>query len=214
MRICLVYDCLFPLHRRRRRALVSQPRRAAGGRWTRGHLPDPAPVGARRARIELDARVRVVTAGPRMALYTPDGRRRILPPLVFGLGVLRAPAPPRPPLRRRAHLRLPILLAARRSLVRPLMGFELVVDWFEVWSRAYWREYLGGVGRARWRARAAPVRAGSAARLLLLRAPCARACASEGLRGPVTVLRGLYAGATQPAHAAGRRSRVVLFAGG
>ena len=26
------------------------------------------------------------------------------------------------------------------------MGFGLVVDWFEVWSRAYWRDYLGGVG--------------------------------------------------------------------
>ena len=39
-----------PLHRRRRRALVPQPRRAAGRRRPRGHLPDPAPVGARRAR--------------------------------------------------------------------------------------------------------------------------------------------------------------------
>ena len=38
------------LHRRRRRALVPQPRRAARGRGARGHLPDAAPVGARRAR--------------------------------------------------------------------------------------------------------------------------------------------------------------------
>ena len=30
--------------------------------------------------------------------------------------------------------------------LRALMGFELVVDWFEVWSRSYWREYLGAVG--------------------------------------------------------------------
>ena len=36
------------------------------------------------------------------------------------------------------------LLAA--ALVRPLRRFRLVVDWHEVWSRDYWREYLGPVG--------------------------------------------------------------------
>ncbi len=37
-----------PVHGRRRRALVSQPRRAPRGRRARGHLPDAAPVGPRR----------------------------------------------------------------------------------------------------------------------------------------------------------------------
>ena len=32
--------------------------------------------------------VRVITVGPRFNLYTESGRRRIFPPLVFGLGVL------------------------------------------------------------------------------------------------------------------------------
>ncbi len=36
------------------------------------------------------------------------------------------------------------LLAA--GAARPLARFELVVDWFEVWSRSYWRDYLGALG--------------------------------------------------------------------
>ena len=50
-----------------------------------------------------------------MALYTDSGRRRILPPLVFGAGRALASAAPRPPLRRRAHVLVPLLLAARRG---------------------------------------------------------------------------------------------------
>jgi glycosyltransferase involved in cell wall biosynthesis len=74
----------------------------------------------------------------------------MLPPLVFGAGVL-------------AHL----LIRGRRydvvhtasfpyfsvlgvAAARRLGGFRLVVDWHEVWSRAYWREYLGGLGRVGW----------------------------------------------------------------
>ena len=67
MRICLVYDCLYPLHGRRRRALVPQPLRAARRRRSRRHLSDAAPVGAgERAEVEG---VRVVAVGPRMELY-------------------------------------------------------------------------------------------------------------------------------------------------
>ena len=85
VRICLVYDCLFPHTvggaERRYRNLAE--RLAAEGhevtyltlrQWGRREAP------------QIDPRVRVVTAGPRMALYG-GGRRRILPPLVFGLGV-------------------------------------------------------------------------------------------------------------------------------
>ena len=36
------------------------------------------------------------------------------------------------------------LLAA--ALLRPLGRYRIVVDWFELWSEAYWREYLGGKG--------------------------------------------------------------------
>ena len=126
---------------------------------------------------DLDERVRVVTAGPRMALYTPGGRRRILPPLVFGLGVF---------LHLLRHGRrydvvhtcsFPYFSLLAAALLRPLMGFELVVDWFEVWSRSYWRELPRRRRRARGRARAAAVRTRSPARVLLLRAARRSACA-------------------------------------
>ncbi len=87
MRICIVYDCLFPY--------------TVGGaeRWYRNLAERLAQDGhevtyltlrqwERGERAQIDERVRVLTAGPRMALYTAGGRRRILPPLVFGLGVL------------------------------------------------------------------------------------------------------------------------------
>ncbi|HEX7941924.1 MAG TPA: glycosyltransferase, partial [Gemmatimonadaceae bacterium] len=148
MRVCLVYDCLFPHTvgggERWYRALAE--RLAADGhhvtyltlrQWERG--ADPGVPG-------VDVRV----VGPRMPLYVSDasGRRRILPPLVFGLGVLW-------------HLLLhgrrydavhtssfPYFSLLAAALVRPLHGYRLVVDWFEVWSRAYWRSYLGRAGGA------------------------------------------------------------------
>jgi glycosyltransferase involved in cell wall biosynthesis len=36
------------------------------------------------------------------------------------------------------------LLAA--ALVQPFGRYRIVVDWFEFWSRSYWRRYLGSVG--------------------------------------------------------------------
>src|SRR5258708_31925086 len=87
MRICVIYDCLFPY--------------TVGGaeRWYRNVAERLAQEGHdvtyltlrqwdRGERLDLDARIRVVTAGPRMALYTSSRRRRILSPLVFGAGVL------------------------------------------------------------------------------------------------------------------------------
>jgi glycosyltransferase involved in cell wall biosynthesis len=196
MRVCVVYDCLFPYTvggaERWYRNLAE--RLSADGhevtyltlrQWDRGE------------RIDLDERVRVVTAGPRMALYTPGGRRRILPPLVFGLGVL-------------LHLlrngrrydvvhtcSFPYFSLLAAALVRPLTRFELIVDWFEVWSRSYWLDYLGGAGG----------RVGALVQRLCALVPQRAFCFSElhaqrlreeGLRGPVTVLRGLYGGPSEP----------------
>lgn len=210
MRVCLVYDCLFP--------------HTVGGaeRWYRDLAERLAAEGhevtyltlrqwKRGERAQIDERVRVVTAGPHMPLYTAGGRRRILPPLVFGLGVL-------------AHLArhgrrydavhtcsFPYFSLLAAALVRPLMGFELVVDWFEVWSRSYWLGYLGGAGG----------RVGALVQRLCALVPQRAFCFSqlhaerlraEGLRGTVTVLRGLYSGSVEPAsaHAA---EPIVLFAG-
>ncbi len=192
MRVCVVYDCLFP--------------HTVGGaeRWYRNLAERLAADGhevtyltlrqwPRGERAQIDERVRVVSAGPRMALYTADGRRRILPPLVFGLGVL-------------AHLlrhgrryeivhtaSFPYFSLLAAGLTRSFARFALVVDWHEVWSRDYWREYLGRVGGE----------IGYAVQLLCARIPQHAFCFSrlhsarlrgEGLRGEVTLLEGEYSG--------------------
>src|SRR5215210_6958225 len=83
MRVCLVYDCLFPY--------------TVGGaeRWYRNLGERLAAEGHEVAYLTLRQwerggvgevpGVRVVSVGPRMDLYAADGGRRILPPLVFGL---------------------------------------------------------------------------------------------------------------------------------
>jgi glycosyltransferase involved in cell wall biosynthesis len=210
MRICVIYDCLFPFTvggaERWYRNLAE--RLAADGhevtyltlrQWDRGEPP------------VLDGPVRVVAVGPRMALYTDSGRRRILPPLVFGLGVLWH-------LLRRGRrydvvhtCAFPYFSLLAAAALRPLRRYGLVVDWFEVWSRSYWHDYLGGIqgriGALVQRACAAvPQRAFCFSELHAAR------LRAEGLRGDVTVLRGLYAGSLQPA-AVRAPDPLVLFAG-
>jgi glycosyltransferase involved in cell wall biosynthesis len=209
MKICLVYDCLFP--------------HTVGGaeRWYRDLAQRLAADGhevtyltlrqwPRGEHAQIDARVRVVTAGPRMALYTASGRRRILPPLLFGAGVLLHL------LRHGARYDVvhtcsfpyfPLLAAAA---VRPLRRYGLVVDWFEVWSREYWRDYLGGIAGL----------VGLSVQRLCARVPQRAFCFSElharrlegeGLVGPRIVLRGLYSGTTVPPEASSPVP-LVLFA--
>src|SRR5947209_16036463 len=141
MRICLVYDCLFPhtVGGAERWYRNLGERLAADGhdvtyltlrQWERG--TDPGVPGVT---------VRVV--GPRMELYAGPGHRRVLPPIVFGAGVLwhLLRHGRRYDVVHTASFPYFSLLAA--ALARRLWRFHLVVDWHEVWSRSYWREYLG-----------------------------------------------------------------------
>jgi glycosyltransferase involved in cell wall biosynthesis len=86
------------------------------------------------------------------------------------------------------------LLAA--GLVRPFRRFQLVVDWHELWTRAYWREYLGAVGGTLgWLVQRACLK-------LRQRAYCfsqlhAERLRAEGVHGDVTVLPGEYAGSVE-----------------
>jgi len=213
MRVCVVYDCLFPYTI------------GGGERWYRDLAERLAKAGhevtyltlrqwERGEPVQLEGDVRVLAVGPRMALYTASGRRRILPPLVFGAGVF-------------VHLlrhgrgydvvetaAFPYFSLLAAAAVRPLARFELVVDWFEVWSRSYWREYLGAAGG----------RVGALVQRLCALVPQRAFCLSElhaerlreeGLRGPVTVLRGLYEAGGKPAAApaSGPAQPLVLFAG-
>ncbi|MGH2841924.1 MAG: glycosyltransferase family 4 protein, partial [Solirubrobacteraceae bacterium] len=101
------------------------------------------------------------------------------------------------------------LLAA--GLMRRVGGYRLVVDYHELWSREYWREYLGPVGgRIGWLVQLAGVRLRQSA--FCFAQLTGRRLREEGLRGPVTVLEGEYAGALQPARPREAQPTVV-FAG-
>jgi glycosyltransferase involved in cell wall biosynthesis len=210
MNICIVYDCLFPFTvggaERWYRSLAE--RLAAEGhrvtyltlrQWDRGGRP------------KLQGGVRVVAVGPRLGLYTEGGRRRILPPLVFGLGVLAH-------LLRRGRrydvvhtCSFPYFSLLAAGVARRLGRYRLVVDWHEVWSDDCWREYLGAFGGA----------IGGLVQRLCARLRQRAFCFSrlhearlheEGLRGEVTVLEGEYAGSTEPP-VAREAQPLVVFAG-
>lgn len=209
MRVCIVYDCLFPHTvggaERWYRSLAE--RLAADGhqviyltlrQWARG--VDPGVAG-----------VEVHAVGPRMALYTESGRRRTVPPIVFGLGVFWHL------LRRGAAYDVvhtcsfPYFSLLAAALLRGRKRYRLVVDWFEVWSRGYWRDYLGRVGGdVGWAVQRlcarVPQRAFCFSRLY------ARRLREEGLTGEITLLAGVYDGTldARPGHAA---QPLVLFAG-
>jgi glycosyltransferase involved in cell wall biosynthesis len=224
VRVCIVYDCLYPYtvggaerwYRNLAERLAGEGHEVTYltlHQWERG---ERAHVGARSADGSASgASVRVVGAGPRMELYTGD-RRRILPPLVFGAGVLWH-------LLRKGRrydvvhsASFPYFSLLGAALARVIWRFELVVDWHEVWSREYWREYLGRAAGA----------VGYAVQLMCARVPqrafCfselhARRLRAEGLRGEVTVLRGQYAGSPDAggadAAASAPREPLVVFAG-
>ena len=208
MRVLIVYDCLFPYTI------------GGGERWYRNLAERLSADGHevtyltlrqwdRATRPELPG-IAVRSAGPRMRLYT-GGRRRIAPPLVFGGGVLWH-------LLRRGRrydvvhtASFPFFSLLATAIVRPLHRYGLVVDWFELWTRDYWRDYLGPVGG----------RVGFAVQRLCLRVPqraftLAHATAArlraEGVHGDVEVLTGLQEVATGP-RARRPAQAVLVFAG-
>jgi glycosyltransferase involved in cell wall biosynthesis len=153
--------------------------------------------------------VRVVAVAPQMPLYA-DGRRRVLPALVFGLGVLLhlVRRGGRYDVVHTASFPYFSLLAA--TLVRPLARYHVVVDWHEFWTREYWREYLGPLGgRFGWKVQRfclrVPQRAFCFSRLV------ERRLLAEGVQGEVTLLEGQFEG--EPAAAPLPAELVVVFAG-
>jgi glycosyltransferase involved in cell wall biosynthesis len=209
MHICLIYDCLFPHTvggaERWYRNLAE--RLAADGhevtyltlrQWDRG--VDPSVAG-----------VDVKIVGPRMKLYAGPGHRRILPPVVFGAGVL---------WHLLCHGRrydivhtcsFPYFSLLAAAIAKPLHGFRLGVDWFEVWSRGYWREYLGRwAGDVGWLVQRLCARVGQ--RAFCFSRLYERRLRAEGLHGEITMLAGAYDGPLELA-AARRAEPFVVFAG-
>jgi glycosyltransferase involved in cell wall biosynthesis len=191
VRVCLVYDCLFPHTvggaERWYRSLAE--RLAADGhevtyltlrQWEKGARPDVPGVAVR-------------AVGPRMALYSGPGRRRVLPPIVFGAGVLwhllRG--------RRRYDVvhtaSFPYFSLLAAAVARRRGGYRLVVDWHEVWTRSYWREYLGRLGGdIGWLVQRLCVR--TAQHAFCFSRLHATRLREEGLKGEVTILAGEYDG--------------------
>jgi glycosyltransferase involved in cell wall biosynthesis len=187
--ICLVYDCLYPY--------------TVGGaeRWFRalaerlvdeGHEVTYLTLRQWEGGDEPEIRgVRVVEVGPRVELYA-GGRRRIGPALRFGAGVLQH-------LLRHGRrydvvhcASTPFFALHAAGLARRRGRYRLLVDWIEVWTGAYWREYLGRIGGSvAWAVQRLATRFGERAFCYSrLHADRLRA---EGFRGPIDVV-GVYAG--------------------
>jgi glycosyltransferase involved in cell wall biosynthesis len=195
VRICLVYDCLFPY--------------TVGGaeRWYRSLSERLAADGHEvtyltlrqwdRAEKPAVTGVTVRTVGPRMMLYDGPGHRRVLPPLVFGAGVLWH-------LLRHGRryevvhtCSFPYFSLLAAALLAPLHGYRIAADWFEVWSRRYWREYLGRrMGDVGWLVQRLCARVPQHA--FCFSTLYARRLREEGLRGEITMLAGAYDGLLQP----------------
>jgi glycosyltransferase involved in cell wall biosynthesis len=209
MRICIVYDCLFPW--------------TYGGaeRWYRNLAERLASEGHEvtyltRLQWESDdpprlPGVRVLAVSGRDELYGADGNRRVGPPLRFGRGVL-------------GHLlrhggrydvvhtaSFPYFSLLAAGAARRRHGYGLVVDWHEVWTRGYWEQYLGRAGGA----------VGYAVQLACVRIPQRAFCFSrlhrdrlveEGLRSAPEILEGEYAGDLTPPEP-NESQPLVVFAG-
>jgi glycosyltransferase involved in cell wall biosynthesis len=211
VRVCIVYDCLYPW--------------TVGGaeRWYRGLADELVAEGhdvTYLTRRQWPAGeppqipgVRVVAVSAGGPLYDAGGRRRISSPLRFGWGVLRHLLTHRRDYDAVHLCAFPYfsLLAARLALLgRPV---AIGVDWFEVWSAAYWRGYLGPLGgRIGELVQRACVRL--TPRAFVFSDLHGRRLRDEGLRGPLIRLSGLYAGPSGAAQATPPPAEpLVVFAG-
>jgi len=209
VRICLVYDHLFP--------------QTIGGteRWLRD-------LAVR--LVALDHEVTYLTmrhwdpAAPPVLpgvnivglvdpgrVYSGD-RRTLGPPLRFGLAVARH-------LARRGRdydvvhtAAFPYFPLLAVGFVRRRSGYRIFVEWHEVWTRSYWRRYAGVLrGTIGWLVQRACVR-------LRQRAFCmsrlnADRLVAEGYRGEPIVLPGMYAGPTGFSATDDVESSLVVYAG-
>jgi glycosyltransferase involved in cell wall biosynthesis len=209
VRICLVYDHLFP--------------QTIGGaeRWMRDLALRLATSGHdvtyltmrhwRPAEPPTLPGVRVLGLVDPGRVYS-DQRRTLGPPVRFGIAVGRHLA---------RHGRaydvvhtasfpyFPLLAAAA---ARPRGGYRIVADWHEVWSLPYWRRYAGPItGTLGWLVQRRCVR-------LRHRAYClsqmhAARLVAEGYRGQPVVLPGIYDGPVDPTSAHGVDQSLVVYAG-
>ncbi len=210
MRVAIVYDCLFPY--------------TIGGaeRWYRSLAQRLAPRHhvtylTRRqwdgAPPSLAKNVEIVTLGGGAGLYNQAGRRKISPPLRFGLEVLGHLLGNRRQYDLIHTCGFPYFPLLAASMVSVAGGPPVVADWFEVWPRSYWDEYLGPAGGA----------VGAAVQRMCARATrhafvfsqlYAARLRAEGYAGQPIVLTGMHEEEHGGrAEAPRRREPLVVFAG-
>jgi glycosyltransferase involved in cell wall biosynthesis len=143
LRIAIVYDCLFP------NTLGGAERwyRNLAERLDRGHsvtFVTRRQWGDEGPGTSFEA----IAVSPGGGLYTSSGRRRIWPPIRFGIGVFRH-------LLRHgrsydavhsASFPFFSLLGTALALRLTRSKARLIVDWWELWTLEYWQGYLGSLG--------------------------------------------------------------------
>ena len=209
MRVCLVYDHVYP--------------QTVGGaeRWMRDLALGLAAAGHDVTYLTMrhwpDGDAPVLTGVRVVGLTHPgrvyrESRRAFGPPVRFGFAVARHLA---------RHGReydvvhtasfpyFPLLAA---GALRRRRGYQLVVDWHEVWTRGYWRRYAGRIaGTIGWRVQRACIRVRHTA-FCMSRMHSERLVA-EGYRGTPVTLRGLYSGPVEPAPVGTVDRGLVVYAG-
>jgi len=209
VRICIVYDHLYP--------------QTIGGaeRWLRDLARRLADSGHEVTYLTMRhwdtanepslPGVRILGLVPAGQVYA-DERRTLGPPVRFGFAVLRH-------LWRRGHDydvvhagSFPYFSLLGAALARRRGNYVLAVEWYEVWTRAYWRRYAGRlVGTIGWLLQRACIRLDH--RAYCLSQLTARRLVDEGYRGQPTLLPGIYSGNDGATTAATVEPSLVVYAG-
>jgi glycosyltransferase involved in cell wall biosynthesis len=212
LRILVLYDCLYPWtvggaerwYRHVALALAEDGHDvtyATRRQWDRGDEP----------RLEG---VDIAVVCPRIGLYTATGRRRMSEALLFGAGTfwhLLRHGRGYDVVHTASFPYFSVLAAAAARTLAPPARYRLVVDWHELWTAAYWREYVGGVaGRIGWAIQRAVLRVRQ--RAFCFAQVTARRLREERVHGDVTVLEGQWEGSLEAA-APQPAEDVAVFAG-
>ncbi len=211
MRIAIVYDCLYPNtigggeHWYRKLADRLESRHhvtyLTRHQWKRGENPDTV--------------FKTVAVSPGGPLYKKGGRRRMLGPVLFGIGIFFYM------LRHGRRFEVidcaanPFfsLIAVKAALSINRSKAAVVTDWFECWTSDYWKSYLGSIGgRIGYWLQSVSLRLSDKA--ITFSQLVSERLRAEGYSSEIVCLRGLYSG---PAENVSVQSAsdppFVLFAG-